>query len=239
LLEGSTPPLERGPPCSRPKHPFGRGPLRSRAPTRALPALLPPLQAFNALTPQDAHHDSNTPENHAPVLFRQLPRGNPSPPLCSTMRQGRCQLRDTVPPTPVRLTRRALEGGGGTLECLSCADAGPHRDIRPAGSVIPVVVSPVRPSPPQLHHAGRCGDIPTLLGTRRQDIATTATVPRTGPRQRHPQTGPLQWPVNQPLRRRPRSRSCTSTGRTTTPQQEWDSPGRPSAPQHCSPYLHT
>jgi hypothetical protein len=45
------------------------------------------------------------------VLFRQLPRGNPSPPLCSTVRQGRCQLRDTVSPTHVRLTRRALEGG--------------------------------------------------------------------------------------------------------------------------------
>jgi hypothetical protein len=27
------------------------------------------------------------------------------------VRRGRCQLRDTVPPTPVRLTRRALEGG--------------------------------------------------------------------------------------------------------------------------------
>jgi hypothetical protein len=27
------------------------------------------------------------------------------------MRQGRCQLRDTVPPTPVRLTRCTLEGG--------------------------------------------------------------------------------------------------------------------------------
>jgi hypothetical protein len=27
------------------------------------------------------------------------------------MRRGRCQLRDTVPPTPVRLTHRALEGG--------------------------------------------------------------------------------------------------------------------------------
>jgi hypothetical protein len=71
----------------------------------------PRVRAFNALTPQDAHHDSNTPGNHAPVLFCQLPRGNPSPPLCSTVRQGRCQLRDTVPPTPVRLTRRTLEGG--------------------------------------------------------------------------------------------------------------------------------
>jgi hypothetical protein len=45
------------------------------------------------------------------VLFRQLPRGNPSPLLCSTVRQGRCQLRDTMWPTPVRLTCRTLEGG--------------------------------------------------------------------------------------------------------------------------------
>jgi hypothetical protein len=32
------------------------------------------------------------------------------------------------------------------------------------GSVIPVAVSPVRPSPPQPHYAGHCGNIPTLLG---------------------------------------------------------------------------
>jgi hypothetical protein len=51
------------------------------------------------------------PGNHAPVLFRQLPRGSPSPPLWGTVRRGRCQLRDTVPPTIVWLTRRTLEGG--------------------------------------------------------------------------------------------------------------------------------
>jgi hypothetical protein len=51
------------------------------------------------------------PGNHAPTLFRQLPRGSPSPPLWGTVRRGRRQLRDTVPPTLVRLTRRALEGG--------------------------------------------------------------------------------------------------------------------------------
>jgi hypothetical protein len=55
------------------------------------------------------------PGNHAPALFRQLPRGSPSPPLWGTVRRGRCQLRDTVPPTLVRLTRRALEGGATTL----------------------------------------------------------------------------------------------------------------------------
>jgi hypothetical protein len=37
--------------------------------------------------------------------------GNPSPPLWGTVRRGWYQSRDTAPPTPVRLTRRALEGG--------------------------------------------------------------------------------------------------------------------------------
>jgi hypothetical protein len=37
--------------------------------------------------------------------------GNPSPPLWGTVRRGQCQSRDAAPPTPVRLTRRALEGG--------------------------------------------------------------------------------------------------------------------------------
>jgi hypothetical protein len=81
------------------------------------------------------------------------------------VRQGHCQLRDTVPPTPVRITRCALEGGaGGTLEYLLRAYTGPRRDVRSAGSVIPVDVSPMRPSPPLPHQAGRCGDIPALLG---------------------------------------------------------------------------
>jgi hypothetical protein len=37
--------------------------------------------------------------------------GNPSPPLWGTVRRDRCQPRDAAPLTPVRLTRRALEGG--------------------------------------------------------------------------------------------------------------------------------
>jgi hypothetical protein len=59
------------------------------------------------------------------------------------------------------------------------------------------------------------------------------------PRQRHPRVGPPRRPVNQPLRHDPRSRSCTGTGRTTTPQREQDLPGRPSVPPHCSPYRNT
>jgi hypothetical protein len=46
---------------------------------------------------------------------------------------------------------------------------GPRRDVRPVGAVIPVVVKPVRPSPPLPHHAENCDGIPMLLectGTR-------------------------------------------------------------------------
>jgi hypothetical protein len=55
-------------------------------------------------------------------------------------------------------------GASDTLEYLLRAYAGPRRDVGPVGSVIPVAVSPVRPSPPLPHHTGRCGDIPALLG---------------------------------------------------------------------------
>jgi hypothetical protein len=61
-------------------------------------------------------------------------------------------------------TPRPRRGAGGTLEYLLRAYVGPHRDVKPAGSVIPVAVSPVRPSPSLPHHPGRCGDIATLLG---------------------------------------------------------------------------
>jgi hypothetical protein len=46
-------------------------------------------------------------------------------------------------------------------------------------------------------------------------------------------------PDSQPLHHYPRSRSCTGTGLATTPQQERDSPGQPSTPWHCTPYLYT
>jgi hypothetical protein len=117
--------------------PSGEVRLARGHPHARYPRSCPRVRAFNALTPQDAHHDSDTPGNHAPVLFRQLPRGNPSPPLCSTVWQGRCQLRDTAAYPRTANTPRPRRGAGGTLECLFCADAGPHCDIRPAGSVIP------------------------------------------------------------------------------------------------------
>jgi hypothetical protein len=88
-------------------------------------------------------------------------------------------------------TSRPRRGAGGTLEYLLRAYTRPRRDVRPAGSVIPVAVNPVRPSPPLPHHAGHCGNIPALLG-------------RTGTRHRHnghcatygpPSTAPLNRPT--------------------------------------------
>jgi hypothetical protein len=68
------------------------------------------VRAFNALTTTGrCHHASGT---LAPVLLHTNSLGgNPSPPLWGTVRRGRCLPRDAAPPTPVRLTRRALEGG--------------------------------------------------------------------------------------------------------------------------------
>jgi hypothetical protein len=87
---------------------------------------------------------------------------------------------------------------------------------------------------------GHCDDIPD---------AAKAHGDRTSPRPplclvRSPVDSTLESvrgrrPGDQPLHCYPRSRSCTSTGLATMPQQERDSSGRSSTPQHCSPYLYT
>jgi hypothetical protein len=91
-LEGSPPPR------SRPPHKHARPRTRVRA--------------FNALTQQSRAimRLGITPRRYS---ANSLGR-NPSPPLWGTVRHGQCQLRDTAPPTPVRLTCRALEGGTAT-----------------------------------------------------------------------------------------------------------------------------
>jgi hypothetical protein len=65
----------------------------------------------------------------------------PSPPLCDAVRHGRCQSRDTVPPTLVWLMRRAFERGQrsprrGDRRLLH-AYPRLHRDVRPAGQSPP------------------------------------------------------------------------------------------------------
>jgi hypothetical protein len=91
LARGLKRPLGRGPPRSRAQHPLGEVRLARglNAPSGEVrlarghlhahrPCSCPCVRAFNALTPRDAHHDPDAPENRVPALFHQLPReGHP------------------------------------------------------------------------------------------------------------------------------------------------------------------
>jgi hypothetical protein len=107
LARGPTPPSSRYTSLEDPRLPrMGSASLEVPSRAHLLPHACTGIQCSDTVEPR--HY---APGNHALTLFRQLPRGSPSPPLWGTVRRGRCQLRDTVPPTLVRLTRRALEGG--------------------------------------------------------------------------------------------------------------------------------
>jgi hypothetical protein len=115
------------------------------------------------------------------------------------MQRGRCQLCGTVSPSFVRLTRRAPEGGRRNPrrwdKYFFHVYIGLHRDVRPAGTVFSVAISPVRRSPPLQRHSGHCSERHPrhYEGARGQDIATPATVPRTASRQRHPRGAGRPW----------------------------------------------
>jgi hypothetical protein len=93
------------------------------------------------------------------------------------VRHGQCQLRNTVPPTPVRLTRRSLEGGPAapsnpslmTLQGQTMTSGRRERHSRPCSAT-----------------PGSATTTPALLSTRGRDTATPVTVPRTDHRQRLP-----------------------------------------------------
>jgi hypothetical protein len=93
------------------------------------------------------------------------------------MRHGQCQLCDTVLPTPVRLTRRALEGGSAApsnpslvnLQGQTMTSGRRERHPRPCSAT-----------------PGTATTTPALLGTRGRDATTPATLPRTDHRQRLP-----------------------------------------------------
>jgi hypothetical protein len=171
-------PLGRGPPHLRAQRPLRRGPPRSRAPACShRPRSCPRVQAFNALTPQDARHDPDTPRNHAPVLFHRLP-GEGLPRHCVT-------LCDETGVSPVYCTTYSCtadapsprRGADGTLEYFFRDYTGLRCDVRPAGAVFPIAVSPVRSSPPLQRHAGHCDDIPDVVGAHGD-----GTSPRLPPR---------------------------------------------------------
>jgi hypothetical protein len=122
--------LEQAPPRSRVHSALKRDPPRSRAlRTRACSR----TRAFNTLTSAGRHH--HAPGARAPVPPHQLPRREPIPTTVGgTVRRGWCQSRDAAPPAPVRLTRRALEGGPAAPSIyLSCDPAGLGGGARPVG----------------------------------------------------------------------------------------------------------
>jgi hypothetical protein len=108
------------------------------------------------------------------------------------VRQGQCQLCDTVPPTPVRLTRRTLEGGPVAPSNIFCVLLQDHtvtsgRRDRSSLSLLALCGHPrhCRTTPDAVATSQCCWDV------RGQDIATTATVPRTS----FPSMAPSNWPT--------------------------------------------
>jgi hypothetical protein len=156
------------------------------------------------------------------------------------VRHGQCQLRDIVPPTPVRLTRRVLEGGPAapsnpslmTLQGQTMTSGWRGRHPRYC-QVLRGHPRPCSATP------DTATTTPALLSARERDTATPATVPRTGrcqrlPRARlgapRPTTTPS--PSKPPLfkyRTRRDDKTGARTARTTT-----NSPALYAIPPHVA-----
>jgi hypothetical protein len=155
-------PLEWVPPRSGSSAPSSGFRLaRGLTPPSSAPA---PTRGYEHLCSDTAGPRHHAPGNHAPALFRQLPGGSPSPTLWGTVRRGRCQLRYTVPPTLVRLTRRALVGGPAAPSSLLFIALQGQTVTSGRRSAIPVAVSPVLPSLPLHHHAMHCCNLSNAVG---------------------------------------------------------------------------
>jgi hypothetical protein len=114
------------------------------------------VRAFKALTTAGRRH--HAPGTHAPTLLHQLPRRNPSPPLWGTVQHDRCQPRDAAPPTPVRLTHRALEGGPATPSKRFPVTLQGQVVMLGRRDAISATVNCRRPPPRVQHHARHCGN---------------------------------------------------------------------------------
>jgi hypothetical protein len=145
-----------------------------------------------------------------------------------------------VPPTPVRLTRRALVGGPAAPSNVFSVITQGHavtsdRRDRSSPSLSALCSHPrhCRTTPGTVMTSRRC------WGARGQDVATTATVPRTDP----PSTAPSNRPTtaaSQPTTMPRPSKPLLYEHRTHHDAlAREDSPGRPSTPWHYSTCLHT
>jgi hypothetical protein len=205
---GEVPPRSRAGQPPRARSRLARGldtpssevPPRSRTSWARCLHTCSPTGAFNALTFAGAQvKDEYTPRRtweSRPGAVPPTPPVRPSPPLCDAVRHGRCQSRDTVPPTLVRLMRRALErgrqnprrGGGGRTSIPRLPRTTPWRQASGTGhlrrrrsyAAILAVPTPSR----ALHRHPLC-----CAGTGWQDAATPAVVRPTDSCQPHPRVG--------------------------------------------------
>jgi hypothetical protein len=97
------------------------------------------------------------------------PGGSPSLPLWGgTVRRGRCQSRDAAPPAPVRLTRRALEGGPAAPSICFLVTLQGYVEVLGRWNAIPATVDGMAAAPARTgarqalwqrpQHCGACGD---------------------------------------------------------------------------------
>jgi hypothetical protein len=146
-----------------------------------------------------------------------------SPLLCDTVRHGQQPPRDTVPPTPVRPAHRTLEKGQRNPRRydaqLLCARTGRRRDVRTAGTVFSVAISPVRPSLPlQCHFNATSATAPPCL--------TLCKHAATGHRHASHCTlyGPVSMAPSNPHADGPRTSSLYATPLEAAPGDAQDAP---------------
>jgi hypothetical protein len=154
----------------------------------------------------------------------------PSLALYGTVQYGQCQLRDTVPPTPVRLRIAPLEGGRRNPRKgygrLPRVHTGRRRDVGLVERVSSANSGLVRPSPPLYYRPGHCSAIPCAVGARDDEIS-----PRPLLYTLQPSVSMALEPTHgrrsnkRLLRHYLRSRSWMDTGLVATPRQKQDSPG--------------
>jgi hypothetical protein len=124
--------------------------------------------------------------------------------------------------TPSR--RRGTAEPSNGSECFFYGYTSLRYDIRPAGTVFSVAVSPVRPSPPLQRHAGYCDDIPNAVGAHGD---------RTSPR---PPLYLVRTPMTAPSSRSTDGGQTANLYATTleaAPVQAQDSPRCPNRSEIC------
>jgi hypothetical protein len=224
---GWTPPLARGPATIENQAPprassrLARGVHR---PAASIPA--PPAGAFNALTPQVC---ATTP-THLGITPWRCSTDSLGKTIPSTVRH--CVERPVSAPwhcaayfcttntsSPRKGTAEPSKGG----KYFSHVYTGLHHDVRPAGTVFSVSISPVWPSPPLQRHCnaapGTAAPSPTLLrrtgtGHRHARHCASYGLPSTAPSSRPTGSG--------------RTSTLYATTLEAAPVREWNSPRRPA-----------